>query len=104
MDILDLYFVEYVKKIAKNEACDDFFVELCHFAVQSGDVRRCQKLFERIIGHTNNKRPEIAAYLAETEKIQGDISGAYKNFFKCRNEKEVIYCLERAMASGYESE
>jgi len=69
VDILDVYFTEHVKKVLKNEAVDDFFVELCHFAIQNGDVRRCQKLFERIIAHTNNKRPQIASYLAETQKI-----------------------------------
>jgi hypothetical protein len=61
-------------------------------------------LLERIIGHTNNKRPEIAFYLAGTQKAEGDISGAYKNFYKARDETEIISCLEKAMACGYQSE
>jgi len=102
--MLDLYFVEHVKKVKNNEAVDDFFVELCKYAVENGDVRRCQRILERIIGHTNNKRPEIAQMLAATYKDEGDISGAYKNFFKARDDKEVISCLERAMTYGYQSE
>lgn len=41
VDILEVYFVDHVKKVAKNEAVDDFFVELCKYAVDHGDVRRC---------------------------------------------------------------
>ena len=59
---------------------------------------------ERVIAHTNNKRPEIALYLAETYKEEGDISGAYKHYFKARDEREVITTLEKAMIHGYQSE
>ena len=39
--------------------------------------------------------------LAGTLKDEGDISGAYRNFYKARDEKEVISCLEKAMVHGY---
>lgn len=104
VDLLEVYFVEHVKKVPKNEAVDDYFVELCKYAVDHGDVKRCQRLLERVIAHTNNKRPEIAFYLAGTYKEDGDISGAYRHFFKSREEREVISCLEKAMVHGYQSE
>lgn len=102
--MLELYFVEHVKKVPKNGAVDDFFVALCKYAVDNGEARRVSRVLERIIAHTNNKRPEIAHYLAATYKEEGDLSGAYKNFFKARDEKEVISCLEKAMIHGYQSE
>lgn len=72
-------------------------MEICKYAVDHGETRRCQRILERIVAFTNNKRPEIALYLAVTQKEEGDISGAYKNFYKAREEKEVISCLEKAM-------
>jgi len=64
VDILEIYFVEHVKKTKDNGAVDDFFVELCSFAMTNGDVNRCQGVFERIIGFTNNKRFELSDLLA----------------------------------------
>jgi len=64
VDILEIYFVEHVKKTPDFAAVDDFFVELCSYAMTNGDVNRCQGIFERIIGHTNNKRWELSDMLA----------------------------------------
>jgi hypothetical protein len=101
---LELYFVEHVKKVPKNGAVDDYFVNLCKFAVDHGELTRVQSVLNRIISHTNNKRPEISGFLATTYKDQGFVSGAYKNFFKCRKEQEIIKMLELTMPSGYQSE
>jgi hypothetical protein len=40
VDILDIYFVEHVKKTSGNGAVDDFFVDICRFAVEKGDSFR----------------------------------------------------------------
>ena len=85
MDILDIYFVEHVKKVKDHGAVDDYLVELCAFTMQHGDVGRAQGLFERIIGHTNNKRQELADMLACSYRDMGVHSKAYKYFFKSRN-------------------
>ncbi len=63
VDILEIYFVEHVKKIAENGAVDDFFIEICKFALEKGDRQRAQGVIERIIGHTGNKRQELADLL-----------------------------------------
>ena len=65
VDILEIYFVEHVKKAKSGtDVVDDYFVELCTYAMENGDVGRCQGVFERIIGHTNNKRWEISDMIA----------------------------------------
>ena len=61
VDILEIYFVEHVKRTAEMKAVDDFLVELCEYAITNGDVIKCQAdlcqgVLERIIGYTNNKR------------------------------------------------
>ena len=66
VDILEIYFVEHVKKTPDLAAVDDFFVELCTYAMANGEVNRCQGVFERIIGHTNNKRWELSDILAKS--------------------------------------
>lgn len=33
VDILEIYFVEHVKRTPSNGAVDDYFVELCNFAM-----------------------------------------------------------------------
>jgi hypothetical protein len=43
-----------VKKVADNGAVDDFFIEICKFALEKGDRQRAQGVIERIIGHTKN--------------------------------------------------
>ena len=68
VDILEIYFVEHVKKIPNFAAVDDFFIELCGYAIANGEVKRCQGVFERVIGHTNNKRWELADLLAASKE------------------------------------
>ena len=63
MDILEIYFVEHVKKVADNGAVDDFLMDVCKFALEKGERVRAQGVIERIIGHTANKRPELADIL-----------------------------------------
>lgn len=41
MDILEIYFVEHVKKVKDFAAVDDFLVELCSYAMANGEVTRC---------------------------------------------------------------
>ena len=41
VDILEIYFVEHVKKVKDFGAVDDFFVELCAYAMEKGEARRC---------------------------------------------------------------
>lgn len=104
MDILEIYFVEHVKKVANFGAVDDWFVGICEYAMQHGETQRCQGVFERIIGHTNNKRRELADLLGASYRDMGLHSRAYKYFFKARNERQVCLCLEQVMRNGYESE
>ena len=105
VDILEIYFTEHVKK-SKNvkEVADDFLVDQCAFAVEKGDKVRCQNLLERIIGMTNNARPEISDLLGHSYSQSGLYSKAYKCFFKARNVEHICLCLEKVMGAGYESE
>lgn len=64
VDILEIYFVEHVKKVTDNAAADDYFVNLCKFALENGESNRCFSLMERIIGHVGLKRPEISELTA----------------------------------------
>ena len=57
VDILEIYFVEHVKKVADFAAADDYFVNLCKFALENGESVRCFSLMDRIIGHIGLKRP-----------------------------------------------
>ena len=104
VDILEIYFVEHVKKIPNFAAVDDFFIELCGYAIANGEVKRCQGVFERIIGHTNNKRWELADQLAASFRDMGLYSRAYKYFFKARNVEQICLSMEQVMQTGYESE
>jgi tetratricopeptide (TPR) repeat protein len=104
VDILEIYFVEHVKKVKDMEAVDDFLVKICHFAMEKGDQKRAQGVFERIIAHSNNKRQEIAERLALSYKEEGIYSKAYKNYYKSRNETEICLCMEKIIEYGYESE
>ena len=104
VDILEIYFVEHVKKVKDFGAVDDFFVELCAFAMKHGETIRCQGIFERIIGHTNNQRWELADLLAASFRDMGLHSKAYKYFFKARNVEQVCRSLEVVMETGYASE
>jgi hypothetical protein len=61
-------------------------------------------VFERIIGHTNNKRQEISDMLAVSLRDRGLYTKAYKFFFKSRNAEQIIICMEKVMQIGYESE
>ena len=40
VDILEIYYVEHVKKVPKNGAVDDFFIEICKYAIEKGDLIR----------------------------------------------------------------
>ena len=104
VDILEIYFVEHVKKVKDMAAVDDFLVQICNFAMEKGDQKRAQGVFERIIGHSNNKRQEISQRLAESFKSEGIYSKAYKYYFKSRNEVEICQCLEKIIEYGYDSE
>jgi hypothetical protein len=42
---------------------DDFFLQVCKFALEKGLRQRAQGVIERIIGHTGNKRQELADML-----------------------------------------
>ena len=104
MDILEIYFVEHVKKVANHAAVDDFLVEVCTFAMENGESLRCQGVFERIIGHTNNKRFELSDMLGVSFRDTGLHSKAYKYFFKSRNVEQICSCMTQVMQSGYASE
>ena len=93
-----------MKKVPKNGAVDDFFVEIAKFAMDKGDLVRAQSVVERIVDYTKNVRPEIAELMGLSYKNQGLYSRAYKFYFKARNEIEVIGCMEKVMQAGYESE
>lgn len=85
MDILEIYFVEHVKKVKDFGAVDDYLIEISKFAVEHGDTGRVQDVLERIIGFTNNKRHELSDMLATSLKGLGIYSKAYKYFMKSRN-------------------
>ena len=93
-----------MKKVPKNGAVDDFFVEITKFAIDKGDIVRAQGVIERIVEFTKNARPEIAENLGQSYKNQGLYSRAYKFYFRARNEIEIIGCMEKVMQAGYESE
>jgi len=57
VDILKIYFVEHVEKVSDNAAADDYFVNLCKFALENDETTRCFNLMDRIIGHVGLKRP-----------------------------------------------
>ena len=61
-------------------------------------------MFERIIGHTNNRRQELADILAVSYREMGLYTRAYKYFFKSRNADQVCICMENVMQTGYASE
>lgn len=61
-------------------------------------------MLERVIAHTNNKRPEIAEMLAASYEKQGIFSNAYRYYFKATNEKKVLTCMLKVAEEGYESE
>jgi len=102
--VLDIYFVEHVKKTPNHEAVDDFLVEICKYTLENGDVRKAAALLERVIAHTNNKRPEIADMLAASYEQLGIFSNAYRYYFKAVNEKKVLVCLLKVAQEGYETE
>ena len=104
VDILEIYFVEHVKKIKDFAAVDDYFVELCEYAMEHGERQRCQGIFERIIGHTNNRKPRLAEILAISYREMGLHSRAYKYFFKSRNVEQIAKSMQVIMATGYASE
>lgn len=105
VDILEIYFTEHVKKAKdKSTVVDDFLVEMCTFGMNNGDIDRVQGVLDRIIGFSNNMRPEIAELLAQSFRKQGLYSRAYKYFFKSMNEKAICECLSNVMKSGYQSE
>ena len=54
-------------------------------------------MFERIIGHTNNRRWEVSDMLAVSLKGIGLHSRAYKYFFKSRNVEQICACMEVVM-------
>ena len=97
VDILEIYFVEHVKKVKDLGAVDDFLVQICNYAMENGDQRRAQGVFERIIGHSNNKRQEISARLAQSYRESGIYSKAYKYYFKARDETNVCACIEKIL-------
>lgn len=93
-----------MKRVANHAAVDDFLVEVCTFAMENGESLKCQGVFERIIGHTNNKRYELADLLGNSFKDTGLHSKAYKYFFKSRNVEQICSCMKQVMQSGYASE
>ncbi len=104
MDVLDIYFVEHVKKAKDTSGVDDFLVEICQFALTHGDQTKASNLLERIIAHTQNERPEIAEMLAQSFFEKEIYSQAYRYFFKARNEKMIVAALEKVADEGYEKE
>ena len=54
VDVLDIYFVEHVKKTAGDKAVDDFLVQICQFVIANGDKHKAHMLLSRIIAHTGN--------------------------------------------------
>jgi hypothetical protein len=41
VDILEIYFVEHVKKVKDHGAVDDFLIEICEYAMTNGEAGRC---------------------------------------------------------------
>lgn len=66
VDVLDIYFVEHVKKTSGNKAVDDFLVQICQFVITNGDKLKAHQLLSRIIAHTGNQREEISEMLAQS--------------------------------------
>ena len=91
-------------KVKDFGAVDDYFVELCTYAMENGEKMRCQGVFERIIGHTNNMRHELSELLAISYREQGLHSRAYKYFFKSRNVEQICRSMQIIMSTGYASE
>ena len=79
-----------MKKVADNKAVDDYFVNLCKFALEKGDEARCYGVLERILGHCGNTRIEIAQMYAEALKKAGYYTKAYKFFFRGKDEDAII--------------
>ena len=102
---MEIYFVEHVKK-AKDQAAvvDDFLQKICIYAMDHGDQGRCQGVFERISGHTNNKQWPVADRLAVSYQSAGLHSKAYKFFMKSRNTEQVVSSMRLVMQTGYASE
>lgn len=64
VDVLDIYFVEHVKKAKGDDGVDDFLVEVCQYCMDHGNIIKAQALLERVIAHTKSKRPEISNMIA----------------------------------------
>ena len=104
VDILEIYFVEHVKKVNDLAAVDDYFVNLCKFALENGESVRSYNLMERIVGHTGNKRLDISEQFAMHLAKDGFYTKAYKFYFKSKNEVAIVECMKAVMKQGYESE
>jgi len=64
VDILEVYFVEHVKKSKDYEGVEPFLAEKCKFALDNGDRKRAQSILERIAGFVKFRLPEVSDLLA----------------------------------------
>jgi hypothetical protein len=100
VDILEVYFVEHVKKSKDYEGVEPFLVEKCEFALINGEKKRAQSILERIAGYVKFRLPEISDLLAKSLMEDGMYSKAYMFFFKCKNEKQIVECMRTVMKRG----
>eukprot|EP00352_Strombidinopsis_acuminata_P004939 CAMPEP_0176374490 /NCGR_PEP_ID=MMETSP0126-20121128/26792_1 /TAXON_ID=141414 ORGANISM="Strombidinopsis acuminatum, Strain SPMC142" /NCGR_SAMPLE_ID=MMETSP0126 /ASSEMBLY_ACC=CAM_ASM_000229 /LENGTH=111 /DNA_ID=CAMNT_0017735083 /DNA_START=143 /DNA_END=478 /DNA_ORIENTATION=- len=97
VDILEIYFVEHVKRVPDLGALDDYFTGICEFAINNGDVKRAQGVVERIIGFSNNKEMKLSYLLAKSFEDEGLYSKAYKFYVKCKDENRMMYCMDQVI-------
>lgn len=96
--------MEHIKKSQGNSAVDDYLVERCKFTLEHGDRYKARELVQRVIGHTQNARPEIATFLAQSFQKDQLFTEAYRYYFKERNHEAIVVCLEQIMKESYPSE
>lgn len=97
MDILEIYFVEHVKKVNDNKAVDDYFVNLCKYTLTNGEQRRAFGIMERVLGHIGRVSPQISLDFADALFENKEYGRAYKYYFRARHEAKVVECMKAVM-------
>jgi len=109
--MLEVWFVNQVKKVKDFGAVDEFFYSKCEYALSNGDLKRAQDLLDRICGYCKNGQsfcsviyPKLNSLLGNSLMEAGLYSTAYKFLFKSRAEEGIVNCLIKVAPEGNSGE
>lgn len=106
VDILEIYYVEHVKKSKDKCAVDQYFFDLCKYAFAHGDQDKASKIIAVIVEFVKDdvQTAELTQMIAKGYEDKQLHTRAYFYYLKNLDEVALIRCMQQVMRHGYDGE